>query len=72
MKKIEIDHGKYKSLNANGVLKEIICVEDVGKIPFRSIHYKIIVDGSNEELLATNDNGKLIDSKGSEWVKILL
>lgn len=68
----EIELGEYRCSqeNFNGSLLMILNLVFVGSIPYSSIHYKIILDGTKEEILVHEQNDCFIDGKNRQWTKI--
>lgn len=59
--------GTYSCGDKNGVLHEIYREIPVGKISYKSYHYKIIINGNNEEIPIHIKNEELIDNNGKIW-----
>lgn len=59
----DIELGKYTDGNKQGVLHEVISETNTK-------HYKLIVDGTNENVLINIKNNEPIDTHGTKWGKV--
>lgn len=67
----EISLGAYKQVDNNcvGSLIEILNIEFIGNIPYKSSSLKIRKDGTNEEILVHVYDGILTDNDNHQWIK---
>lgn len=71
MKKEIISLGAFKNKQDGkiGTLNMIVAVHFVANVPCNSVHYKMIIDGTNENRLVHEEDGLLYDTLNNEWEK---
>ena len=63
----EITLGVVSNRDKNGTLKEVQHFTEIGNYKFKSYHYKVIIDGTNTEVLLHIEGENLLDSNNKKW-----